>query len=117
MVAPSIDPDLEPKEPWRKFLRWPVVRSLIPTAIRVSNEEIYFLKQQLIEMIPDWNGITKPVVIVQGGDDFLVHPGNKDFALKMLQNTEVKVVYNEQADHFIPWTSPDMVMEALKFLE
>jgi pimeloyl-ACP methyl ester carboxylesterase len=116
LVAPSIDPSLEPKEPWRKLIRLPIINSLVPIAVQVSNEEIYFLKQQLTEMLPEWKEIKKPVVVIQGGDDFLVDPGNARFAEEALTNTEAEIMFIEDADHFIPWTSPDLIIEALERL-
>ena len=117
LVAPSIDPSLEPKEPWRKIIRLPVISSLVPVAVHVSNEEIFFLKEQLTEMIPDWEKITKPVIVIQGGDDFLVDPGNASFAKDVIRNAQVEIMYFEDVDHFIPWTAPELIIEALEKLK
>ena len=113
LVAPSIDPDLEPKEPWRKLLRLPVIRNMIPTAIRVSNEEIINLKPQLVQMLPQWENIEKQVIVIQGGDDFLVDPATAEFSEKVLVNSPHEVLFYEEADHFIPWTAPELINRAL----
>jgi pimeloyl-ACP methyl ester carboxylesterase len=117
LVAPSIDPSLEPKEPWRNVIRLPVISSLVPVAVQVSNEEIYFLKEQLTEMIPDWEKINKPVIVVQGGKDFLVDPGNAGFAKDVMTNAQLEIMYDENIDHFIPWTAPELILEALEKLK
>lgn len=117
LVAPSIDPNLEPNEPWRKVIRLPLISSLVPIAVQVSNEEIYFLKEQLTEMIPDWRKIKKPVIVIQGGDDFLVDPGNAEFAKDVMTNAQLEIIYDVNADHFIPWTAPELILEALEKLK
>lgn len=117
LVAPSINPQLEPHEPWRKYIRLPIIKDLVPIAVQVSNEEIYFLKSQLTEMIPEWGKIEKPVIVVQGGEDFLVDPGNAYFAEEALINAQVEIMYIDSVDHFIPWTAPELILQALEKLK
>lgn len=90
IVAGSIDPELEPNETWfRAPLATPFLSWLLPRSLRASNEEIYQLKPQLEEMIPEWKKITIPVTVIQGMKDSLVPAANAEFARKMLVNAPV----------------------------
>lgn len=115
IVAGSIAPDLEPNETWfRAPLATPFLKWILPRSFRASNTEIYNLKPDLQEMIPNWKNISCPVIVIQGGKDSLVDPGNADFAKQMLVNSKsVEVVYKENMDHFVPWTNPELIRTAV----
>ncbi len=113
MVGPSIDPELEPEEWYRPLLYSPFFRWIIPKSIRVSNDEIYFLKDELEEMLPLWQNITIPVSVIQGGKDNLVSPANADFAKKMLTNTTPHMIIKKDMNHFVPWKNPDLIKEEI----
>jgi len=115
IVAGSIDPALEPNETWfRAPLATPFLSWLLPRSFRASNEEIYQLKPQLEEMQPLWSTITCRVIVIQGGKDSLVDPGNADFAKKMLVNAHVEFIRPPDVDHFIPWSNPELIDEAVE---
>lgn len=115
MVAPSIDPELEPNEGWFRFpLHTPFLRWVLPTSFRVTNDEIYFLEDELRLLLPDWGKISSPATVIQGVKDSLVPPANADFAKKMLTNSEwVNIVLIEDMDHFVPWTNPELIVDAI----
>ncbi len=105
IVAGSIDPDLEPREWWRKPLNWFLVRWILPKSLRVCNQEILPLYTELEKMLPLWKKITCPVTVIQGEKDDLVPRGNADFAEKMLVNSEkVDVQIIEGGNHFVLWS-------------
>jgi pimeloyl-ACP methyl ester carboxylesterase len=114
LVAASIDPELEPNETWfRAPLATPFLSWILPRSFRASNEEIYQLKPQLYAMMPLWKTISCPVIVVQGDKDSLVAPGNADFAEKMLVNTTVKVIRKSDMNHFVPWSNPELIRDAV----
>lgn len=114
LLAPSIDPALEPYEWYREPMNWPAVRWLIPATFRVSNEEILPVKGQLTEMLPLWPRITAPTVVMQGRRDVLVPAANADFALERLINSDtVRVDWLPEANHFFLWTQYDRVCAQL----
>lgn len=113
-VAASIDPELEPNETWfRAPLATPFLSWVLPRSWRASNEEIYQLKPQLEEMLPLWEKVKCPVVVVQGKKDSLVPAGNADFAKKMLVNAPVEFILKDDMDHFVPWSNPELIREAI----
>lgn len=113
MVAPSIDPELEPYEWFRAPLATPFLKWLIPRSLRASNDEIYKLKPDLELLLPRWKDVEVPVIVIQGSKDSLVHPGNADFAKRMMTNTTVEVQLIEGMDHFVPWSHPQLIQEAI----
>jgi len=114
IVAGSIDPALEPNETWfRAPLATPFLSWLLPRSFRASNEEIYQLKPQLEEMEPLWSKITCRVIVIQGKKDSLVDPGNADFAKRMLTNAHVELMIIDNMDHFVPWSNPELIDEAI----
>jgi pimeloyl-ACP methyl ester carboxylesterase len=114
IVAGSIDPKLEPNETWfRAPLATPFLSWILPGAFRSSNEEIYQLKPELEEMVPYWKNITCPVIVIQGKIDELVPYENVDFAKKMLVNAPVEYVIVDDMNHFVPWSNPELITDAV----
>lgn len=114
IVAGSIDPELEPDETWfRAPLATPFLSWLLPRSFRSSNEEIYQLKPQLYNMMPLWKNITCPVIVIQGEQDELVPKENADFAKKMLVNAPVEFVLVDSMNHFVPWSNPELIRDAV----
>ena len=114
IVAGSIDPELEPNETWfRAPLATPFLSWIVPRSFRASNEEIYHLKPELEDMLPLWKNITCPVIVIQGKKDELVSPANADFAKKMLVNAPVEFVSVEDMNHFVPWSNPELIHDAI----
>jgi pimeloyl-ACP methyl ester carboxylesterase len=119
-VAASIDPDLEPDETWFRapfptpFLKW-----ILPRSFRASNDEIYHLKPELQEMLPLWNKIKARVIVIQGKKDSLVPPENADFAREKLINaSSLEFVLKDDMNHFVPWSNPELIRNAiLKLLD
>jgi pimeloyl-ACP methyl ester carboxylesterase len=113
LVSPSIDPSLEPKEWYRTLFATPFLSWILPRSIRASNDEIYKLKPELEEMLPHWSKVKARVTVIQGGKDSLVDPRNAEFALKMMNNTNVILIQVEDMDHFVPWTNPELIRDAI----
>lgn len=114
IVAGSIDPALEPNETWfRAPLATPFLSWIMPRSFRASNEEIYHLRPELEKMMPLWGNIRVPVIVIQGKKDALVDPGNAAFAKKMITNASVRIVYKDDMNHFVPWSNPELIREAI----
>lgn len=114
IVAGSIDPELEPNERWfRVPLSTPFFSWLMPLSFKASNDEILEAKKELGQMLPLWKNIKCPVIVLQGLEDNLVPPGNADFAKRMITNAPVQIVLKDQVNHFIPWTHPEMIQQAI----
>ena len=112
-VAGSVDPDLEPPNWWRAPLATSFFRWMIPRSIRASNDEIYPLKKQLMELSSRWNLIEAKTTIIHGTNDSLVPFGNAAFLEEKLEKVFPKAVYEEGMDHFVPWTHPHLIKNAV----
>ena len=119
LVAPSIDPELEPPIWWRSMLNVWGIRWLVPKALRVCNQEILPLESELKAMLPDWKNIKAESIIIQGEEDKLVSPENADFAKRMLTGSEsVEIMMVEGGNHFILWSEIELITQAiLKLLD
>ena len=114
LVAASIDPELEPNERWwRVPLATPFLKWVLPRSMRASNDEIVGLKWELEQMIPEWAKIQCPVIVVQGEKDKLVPSRNAEFAKKMIVNAPVELMIKADMNHFVPWTNPGVIHEAV----
>ena len=76
-----------------------------------ANEEIMAVREQLAEMLPRWEALTMPALIVQGDDDNLVHPGNADFLHQQLVNSHL--LPRPGGDHFILWGDMPVIRDAI----
>jgi pimeloyl-ACP methyl ester carboxylesterase len=114
LIAPSISPQLEPSTRWREIANWKLFQWLIPTALRVCNQEIIPLKEELEQSMEGWKNIKVPATVIQGEKDKLVPKGNADFAKKMLVNSssvDMKIIKN--GNHFILWSETELVKNAI----
>lgn len=119
LIAPSISPLLEPSNTWRKILNFLPIRICTPDALRICNQEIIPLKNELELMLDDWAGINIPVTVIQGTEDSLVPEGNADFAKSVLTNSpHVDIQKINGGNHFILWSELSFIKKAfLKILE
>jgi pimeloyl-ACP methyl ester carboxylesterase len=114
IVAGSVDPELEPDETWfRAPLATPFLSWIVPRSFRASNDEIYQLKPELERMMPLWKEVRCPVFIIQGKDDDFVPPENASFAQRMLINAPVELQMVDDMDHFVPWSHPHLIRDAV----
>ncbi len=114
LVAPSIDPEMEKDEWYRKAINTKVGAFFTPKEFEVSNDEIMPLKNELNEMLPLWSQIRVPTIVIQGTKDSLVPKENADFAREMLADSLLKVEMLEDVNHFIPWTHPEEIIKAIQ---
>ncbi len=116
LVAPSIDPEMEEDEWYRKVINTQVGAFFTPKEFEVSNDEILPLRNELSDMIPLWEQIKIPTIVIQGTEDSLVPKENAEFAQKMLPDSLLVVRMLEDVNHFIPWTHPEEIIKAIYFI-
>jgi pimeloyl-ACP methyl ester carboxylesterase len=114
LLAGSNDPAEEAPEKWRPILYKTPLTYFVPGAMRPSNEELWYLKTDLVDLKKDFPKITCPVYIVHGLKDNMVPPGNVAYDKKMLVNaSHVEELIFPDANHFIPWTRYKQIRELL----
>jgi pimeloyl-ACP methyl ester carboxylesterase len=113
-----VDPKLE-KTKWIQYpATWWPIRVLLPSFIRVCNEEIMSLKKELRLQTKLWSTIKAKVTVIQGDDDTLVPAGNADYIRKKVPK-ELLVSYQKipKIGHFIIWQKPEFIIEEIFKLE
>jgi len=114
LLAGSNDPAQEAPEKWRPVLYKTPLNYLVPGALRPSNEELWYLKTDLIALQKDFPKITCKVYIVHGLKDNMVPPANVDYDKKMLVHAStIEELIFPDANHFIPWTRFKQIRELL----
>jgi len=116
LVAPSVDPAMERYEWYRTWIETRVGGWVTPTDFWVSNEEILPLKAELDSMLPLWKAVHIPAVVIQGTKDMLVPKENAEFVRRMMGDSLADIRYLEGVNHFIPWSHPHKIVEALEAL-
>ncbi len=106
LVAPSIDPGLEELRWFNRVASSALAERLLPRDLVTSNREILPLAGELAALSPRWGEIRAPVIVIQGQRDRLVHPGNADFAERVLTGAPLRVKRLPSVGHLIPWTRP-----------
>lgn len=104
VLSGAIDPTAEKPENWRLIIKSVPLRYLIPGALRPSNDELWWLKNDLLEMKPFLKNITCDVTIIHGTKDPLVPYSNVAFMKKEFVNAKtLRIIPIDNANHFIPW--------------
>jgi len=118
LLAGSVDPAEEKPEKWRPILYRTPLKFLVPGAMRPSNEELWYLKNDLLLLKKDFSKIDCRVYIIHGDKDNLVPVGNAAYAKEMLVNAKkVETKILPGASHFIPWQHYDEIKEVLMGLD
>lgn len=116
-VASSVDPELEEIKWYQHIGTWWPFRSLLPTELRVCNEEIYSLKPHLETLRTELNLIAAPVMIIHGDKDPLVPVENVTFLQKTITPGLIKDAHIIPGmNHFIPWKSPATILGSIESL-
>jgi len=114
-MAASADPERSRK--WYNLAgAIPPIRWLLSPQLKLANQEILPLKRELTEMLPLWKRIGVPTTIIQGGKDPLVDPLNADFMRQALANAPVTMIIKPDADHFLHWRQPRILINVLREL-
>ncbi len=110
ILAGALDPEAEKPEIWRRFIMKKPIRYLIPGALRPANDELWWLKQDLIDMQPNLKKITSKITIIHGTKDQLVPFSNVAFMKREFVNAQsLKIISIPNANHFIPWEHFDLI--------
>lgn len=114
ILAGSTDPAEEKPERWRPWLFKTPLNWVVPGAMRPSNEELWYLKKDLVSLKEDFKKINCAVIILHGDKDELVPVGNVEYTKKMLTNaSSISVTIFPGENHFIPWARFNEIKEVL----
>lgn len=115
LVGAAADPGLEEIHPLQEIAAFDFFEQLLPSELANSNAELLQLRGGLEALADDLKGLQLPVIILQGTSDTLVPASNVDYLLTHLPASPAAVMI-EGADHFLPWSHPDLLTQALNCL-
>lgn len=115
LIAAAADPGLEEIHPLQEIAALEFFEALLPSELTSSNAELLELRGGLEALTADLTTLHLPVIMVQGTGDTLVPASNVDYLLAHLPADPVAVMI-EDADHFLPWSYPDLLAQALDCL-
>lgn len=114
IVSGSVDPSQEHIAWYQYPADWFVFRWMIPSWLRVCNEEIMPLKGELEKMLPLWPQLQSMVYVIHGTQDDLVPYENAAF---IQQHTPSEKFLHfeslEGMNHFVPWRRADAIKNAI----
>lgn len=117
ILAGALDPEAEKPEKWRKPLMWFPIKYLVPGALRPSNDELWWLKQDLKDMKPHLETVSQNILIVHGAEDQLVPYSNVPYMEALFTNAaSLEVIRLENENHFIVWSQETLIKEVLQKL-
>lgn len=116
MVAGSIAPALEAPRWYNRVAGTWLAQRIAPEELLWSNTEILALQGELWKLDAEWSRLTRPLVVVQGMDDELVHPATADYAERRIPAAFRRVQRVEGQGHFVLWDQPQTVIEAINSL-
>lgn len=111
-VATTGDPALSGPR-WYNRIAVVLPRFVLGASLKGANAEILPLRPQLEAMLPRWEELAMPVLIVQGDRDRLVHPDNALFLERVLVNSEVRRLNREGMGHFVLWEESALIRDNL----
>ena len=111
-VAGTLAPQMQERK-WYNYLAsvW-AFKWMVPKEMRSSNHEMMSLAHELTEQEGKHSLITDPITLIQGTEDVLVPFETVDY-YKVVKPSGVKYVIVEGMNHFIPWTNPELIKNAL----
>lgn len=117
LVSASLAPGKETTYEISYLIDHPPFRWLLPVDVRVANDEKLSHYDALTEMLPYWESIVAPVVLIQGTADRLIFPENALFAKRNLINSSLVDYYPLDGErHFLQIKYKDFILEKVQDL-
>ncbi len=114
ILAGALDPDAEKPEKWRKLLMRFPFRYMVPGSFRPSNEELWFLKEDLILLREQLDQLRQNVLVIHGTEDKLVPFENVSFMKRAFTGVaNLKIIPLEKERHFIVWDREALIKSTL----
>lgn len=119
IIAGSVVYEMQSGSGWRNWVDLPFLRELLPNALRVSNEELIALKNDLRMTDDDWSQITMPVSLIHGNDDILVPFQDMERSLEKLTNADTVLTRTLTAENYylLSTQTKGIVEEIVRLME
>lgn len=113
LVAASVDPRLEQTKWYQIPAHWKALSWMVPRDLYTTNEEILPLADELRELGSRWAELRLPIIALQGGKDTFVPKRNADYIERKAKNADLEIRRYRDLSHFIPWSRPDLIVDAI----
>jgi len=114
IVSGSLDPGLEKPRWYNRLGDTLLARPVMGRSLRNSNDELMAAPRETRELDAVLDRVRCPVVVIHGARDGLVPVANVEYMREHLPRAELVVLGD--ANHFIPWTHPEVIREAIEKL-
>ncbi len=113
MVSPVIDPEKERFYWFSKYGRNPIIQLFLPREFNTATKEKYAHSEELRKMLPVWEKLRVPVVVIQGGNDWIGDPINIEFARTRISTEHSQYITFPNAGHMLTFSHQDMIRELI----
>ena len=114
IIAGALDPTLEAKEKWRTFFIHRPMRYLLPGAGQPSNEELWYLKKDLLGLAKKLPLIICPIQVLHATNDMLVDYRNTTYIKERCTSSpHVDIMTFNSGNHFLPFNRQQEIMKLL----
>ncbi len=111
-VAGTLSPEHQPRKWYNYLASLSLINWMVPKIMRSSNLEMMQLQTDLSRNGSRIASIRQPIIFIQGTEDVLV-PYETVAYYKEVKKEGVTYVIIDGMNHFIPWTNPDLIVDAL----
>ncbi len=112
LAAGAISPEFQEPRWYNKLAQKSLVNKLIGENMRASNLEMIGLPNGLRLLEEKYQNSEVEQVFIQGKKDVLVPYESMDY-WKSLDMPNVTYVFKDDMNHFIPWSNPELIIDAL----
>lgn len=113
MLAGALDPAIEKFWWFNKFSRSGPIFWCLPRFMKSASREKFAHVHELKQLLPQWQRLTVPATVLQGGTDRIVNPANLEFARKVLKNKAATFIFLPETGHLIRWQQANLVRKLL----
>lgn len=113
LISPAADP-LNEKFWWfNKPIYHPPLRWIFPSAINTASDEKFSHIKQLQKILPNWQKIKQPSIILQGDKDFIIHKNNVCFLDSLMTSSPHEYHVLENTGHLITKEKPELIKQSI----
>ncbi|MFY0674405.1 MAG: alpha/beta hydrolase [Bacteroidia bacterium] len=112
LAAGAVAPDFQEPRWYNKIARMKLINKLIGNDMRSSNVEMIGLAPSLRDIEEFYSDNKVHQVFIQGRRDVLVSYRSTDY-WKSFEMENVSYVLRENMNHFIPWSNPELIFDAI----
>jgi pimeloyl-ACP methyl ester carboxylesterase len=113
MISPVIDPEKEKFFWFSAAGKWKPVQWLLPTLLNVATAEKYSHEREMALMLPQWENLFVPTVVITGDNDHIADTANFSFAKKHLVHCDTTLIQLKNVGHLVTQERPDLIKTLL----